>query len=138
MKHNPQIRAFEKAVEQTEQKQVCSASASQQLVGRASAIKELSEPDLAFLGSMMEGLAWLGIDLNGEYESNGRFLIIQARFSEVSVVVKITCELDAAFCELLAREGEFGMQLFPQLLPFDENWVSGADTDMDVLQIPCN
>ena len=57
------------------------------------------------------------------------------------MVVKITSELDAAFRELLARDGklsEFGMQLFPQLLPFDENWVSGADTELDVLQIPCN
>ena len=132
------IRAFEEAVEQRKQKQVCSASASQQLVGGASASQELSDSDLGFVCGVMEEL---GIVMQGESEIKGRFLIIRAQFREVSVVVKITSELDAAFRELLARDGklsEFGMQLFPQLLPFDENWVSGADTELDVLQIPCN
>ena len=131
------MRASEEAVEQRKQKQVCSASASQQLVGETSASQELSDGDLGFVSSVMEEL---GIDVQGDSEIKGRFLIIRALFRGVSVVVKITCELDAAFRELLARDGkysEFGMQLFPQLLPFDENWVSGADTELDVLQIPC-
>ena len=124
------LRAFEDTVEESVRNQrkrlgVCSASESQQLL----------KDELPYLSGVMGGL---GIELTGESESNGRFLMLWARFRHVSVVVKITHELDAAFRELLARDGklgEFGLQLYPQLLPFDENL---PDSELDVLQMPCN
>ena len=112
------LRAFEDTVE-----------------GSASESQQLLKDELPYLSGVMGGL---GIELTGESESNGRFLMLWARFRHVSVVVKITHELDAAFRELLARDGklgEFGLQLYPQLLPFDENL---PDSELDVLQMPCN
>ena len=115
------LRSFEDTVriqQQKKNKKACSSSTQ--------ASKELADEDFVTITSLMEGL---GIDHNGSAERNAQYVMLPARFRNVQVVVKVTRELDVpdrdnpAFRKVLARNErfhEFGLQLFPQLLPLDE------------------
>ena len=130
------LRAFDDKLAASRQRNqlACSASASQQLLAS----------DMQSLCSIMEGL---GIAVTGNPERSNRFFMLDATFRGVSVVVKISNDLDvqpednSAFREVLFRDGkfcEFGQQLTTQLLPFVENRASEeGHVELDVIQFSC-
>jgi hypothetical protein len=111
---------------------VCSASSTQ-----------LSDTDLQSICSVMDGLGIAVQVLPCKITS--RFVMFEGKFRGGTVVVKIGRELDAtpqnnaAMREVLARDGklgEFGLQLFAQLLPFNEKHaIAEGIPELDVLQI---
>jgi len=128
------LRAFKETVKNQEQEKelACSASASQ----------HLSEIDVTFVSTVMDGL---GIRLRGTAEDHERFIMLRGEFRGVQVVIKVGKDLDVppqdnpAFREVLARDGkqsEFGPQIFSQLLPLNETHAVDREGDLqlDVIQ----